>query len=245
MNRMNPFHKEVTSSMTFFPPNKDFYYNIQDDNFAWLLISNATTDEGQKTIAQYYGVYNKWVDLEHGDDKIDRYYDLLLLVNSQSKNDTVWVSFIEGLHRHAATIVCLLCMKFDYDNNIISSRSLDLDDLKNADVPYYSDPRYNPRQCLLSILNGQTEAPMLTLLFTFQAYIPNQIKGNIQPIMENLSAYSEWVLISKIDSEQKTISKTLWLWLDNMMKHSTAKRRNFHDLCPEWLNTDMFTYHGK
>ena len=27
-----------------------------------------------------------------------------------------------------------------------------------------------------------------------------------------------------------------------MMKHSTAKRRNCHDLRPEWLDTDMFTY---
>ena len=91
-------------------------------------------------------------------------------------------------------------MKFGCDNNIISLGSLDLEDLKNADVPYYRDPGYSPRQCLLSILNGQTEAPMLTSLFTFQAYIPKQIEGNIQPIMENLRAYSEWVLISKIDS---------------------------------------------
>jgi hypothetical protein len=95
-------------------------------------------------------------------------------------------------------------MKFDYDNNIISPGSLDLDDFKNADVPYYKDPRYNPRQCLLSILNGHTEVPILTwLLFTFQAYIPKQIDGNIQPIMENLMAYSERVSISKIDSAQK------------------------------------------
>jgi hypothetical protein len=27
-----------------------------------------------------------------------------------------------------------------------------------------------------------------------------------------------------------------------MMKHSTAKRRNYHDICPKWLDTDMFTY---
>ncbi len=78
MNKLNPFNKEDTLSMTFSPPNKDFYNNIQDDNFAWLLIYDATTDEGQKIIAQYYGVYNEWVALEHCNNKINRYYDLLL-----------------------------------------------------------------------------------------------------------------------------------------------------------------------
>jgi hypothetical protein len=120
---------------------------------------DATTYKGQKTIARYYNVYDKWVALENRDDKINKYYDVLLLVKTHSKKDTVWVSFIEGLHRHAATIACLLCMKFDYDNNIISLGSLDVDDFKNAEVPYYKDPEYNLRQCLLSILNGQTEAP--------------------------------------------------------------------------------------
>jgi hypothetical protein len=158
-------------------------------------------------IARYYGVYNEWVALEHCEDKIKKYYRLFLLVKTKSKNDNVWVSFIERLHRHAATIPCLLCMKFDYDNLIINKGSLDLDNFKHADVPHYkdpgynprADPGYNPRACLLSILNGDTEAPMLTSLFTFQAYSPKDIDGDIQPIMNNLRAYNEWVSISKID----------------------------------------------
>ncbi len=228
--------------MSFFPPNKDFYENIQGEKFARLLTSNATTDKGLETIARYYDVYDEWVALEHCEDKIEKYYELLFLVKTKSKNDNVWVSFIEGLHRHAATIACLLCIKFDYDKNIINLGSLDLDDFKNADVPHYKDPGYNPRQCLLLILNGDTEAPMLTSLFTFQACIPKEIDGDIQPIMDNLRAYSEWVSISKIDSAQKTISKTLWSWLSDMMKYSAPTRRNCHDICPQWLDTDMFTY---
>ena len=82
-------------------------------------------------------------------------------------------------------------MKFDCDNNIINLGSLDLDDFKHADVPHYKDLGYNPRQCLLLILNGDTEAPMLTSLFTFQAYIPKEIDGEIQQIMDNVRAYSE------------------------------------------------------
>ena len=63
MNRLNLFYKEDTLSMSFSPPNKDFYENIQGEKFAQLLTSNATTDKGQATIAWYYGVYNEWVAL--------------------------------------------------------------------------------------------------------------------------------------------------------------------------------------
>ncbi len=201
----------------------------------WILFRNArqipprrATDcnTQEKTAGGRWGILNK----------------LLLLVKAKSKNDNVWVSFIKGLHRHAATIACLLCMKFDYDNNIINLESLDLDDFKHADVPHYKDPGYNQRACLLSILNGDTEAPMLTSLFTFQAYILKELDGDIQPIMYNLRAYSEWVSISKIDSARKTISKTLWSWLSDMMKYSTPTRRKSQDIRPQWLEkTDMFT----
>ena len=146
MNRLNLFNKEDTLSMSFFPPNKDFYKNIQRENFAWLLVSDTTTDKGQETIARYYDVYDEWVALEHRDDKTKKYYNLLFLVKTKSNNDNVWVSFIEGLHRHAATIACLLCMNFNYDNNIINPGSFDLDDFKHADAPHYKDPGYNPRQ---------------------------------------------------------------------------------------------------
>ena len=59
--------------MSFPPPNKDFYENIKGENFARLLTSNATTDEGQETIPRNYGVYNEWVALEHCKDKIKKY----------------------------------------------------------------------------------------------------------------------------------------------------------------------------
>ena len=60
--------------------------------------------------------------------------------------------------------------------------------------------------------------------------------------MDNLRAYCEWVSISKIDSAPTTILKTLWSWLLDMMKYNTPKRRNCTDICPQWLDTDMFTY---
>jgi hypothetical protein len=54
-----------------------------------------------------------------------------------SRNDKVWISFIEGLHRHTAIIACLLCKKFDYSNNIIIQGSLQLNDFEKAKIPHY------------------------------------------------------------------------------------------------------------
>ncbi len=140
-----------------------------------------------------------------------------ILWRQKSKKDNIWISFFECLHRHAATIACLLCTKFDYEHNIIKPGSLTLEDFGKADIPYYKNPGYGPKECLRSIFNGNIEAPMLTLLFTFQAYIPIQLDGEIQSIMENLNTHSLWVSINKIDSARKTISKSLWSFLSSIM----------------------------
>ena len=55
------------------------------------------------------------------------------------------------------------------------------------------------------ILNGENAAPMLTLQFTFQSFIPKTLDGDIQPIMANMKTHSLWVSINKIDSARKTI----------------------------------------
>jgi hypothetical protein len=83
------------------------------------LSINGTTEDEQNTIYQHYDVLDEWKASKHEGDHVDTYYELLLLVKTKSKNDKVWISFIEGIHRHAAIITCLLCMKLDYFNNII------------------------------------------------------------------------------------------------------------------------------
>ncbi len=88
------------------------------------------TDEGQQAIANFYDVYDEWTTSSHSRDRIDKYYELLHFVKTKSKKDNIWISFFEGLHRHAATIACLLCTKFNYENNIIKPGSLLLEDFK-------------------------------------------------------------------------------------------------------------------
>jgi hypothetical protein len=73
---------------------------------------------------QHYSVLDKWTASNHGGDHVETYYELLLLVKAKSKNDNVWISFTEGLHRHTAILASLLCIKFDYSNNKTIPRSL-------------------------------------------------------------------------------------------------------------------------
>jgi hypothetical protein len=74
---------------------------------------------------------------------------------------------------------------------------------------------------------------MLKTPMLIQAYISirvaNQIGGTIQLLMEALKTQSEWILISKTISANKTISKLLSTWLFEMMNHSTAEKRKNHN----------------
>jgi hypothetical protein len=93
-------------------------------------MSDGTTKEGQKTIAEYYQVHDLWKDIAKPDCDFERYLSLLLLVKTKSQVDNLWVSFVEGLHWHDAMIACLLCTKFDYSSNKIQPDSLDIQDFK-------------------------------------------------------------------------------------------------------------------
>jgi hypothetical protein len=67
----------------------------------------------------------------------------LVLVKTNSPVNFLWISFVEGLHRHAATILALLCTKFNYDNNI-QPGSLSIQDFKAAKIPHFIDPKISP-----------------------------------------------------------------------------------------------------
>ncbi len=141
----------------------------------------------------------------------------------------MWISFIEGLHRHTAIIASLLFMKFDYSNNIIIPGSLQLNNFEIAQIPHYKNPGITPRVQLGLIIGNNFEVLMLKPPILIQAYIPNRIGGNIELLMQALKTQSEWISISKIISANKTILKLLSTWLYEMMTHSTAKRRNNHN----------------
>jgi hypothetical protein len=130
-------------------------------------------------------------------------------VKTKSKNDKVWISSIEGLHRHAAILASLLCMKFDYINNIIIPGSLHLDSFEKAQTLHYKNPGITQRQQLGLIIRNNFDALMFKTPMLIQAYIPSRVAnrsgGTIQLLMEALKTQSEWISISKIISANKTI----------------------------------------
>ncbi len=134
-------------------------------------------------------------------------------MKTKSKNDNGWISIIEGLHRHAAILASLLCMKYDYSNNKIIPGSLQSDNFQKAQILHYKNPGVTPREQLGQIVRNHFEALMLKTPMLIQGYIPhrvaNQSGGTIQLLMESLKRKSDWISISKTISANKTISKLL------------------------------------
>ncbi len=67
-------------------------------------------------VTKRYGLVNEWRDTikeSKEDTRATKYYKLLVLVKTTSKKDNVWISFVEGLHQHAAIVMCLTCSDFN------------------------------------------------------------------------------------------------------------------------------------
>jgi hypothetical protein len=191
MKRLNPHSVDKEKGMSLFPPSNKFYNLIQAEIFKQFLSIDETTEDGQNTIAQHYNVLDEWKASKHEGDHVDTYYKLLLLVKIKSKNDKVWISFIKGLHRHATIIASLLCMKFDYSNNIIIPGSLQLNDFETTKILHYKNPGITPREQLGLIIENNFDMLMLKTPILIQAYIPNRIGGNIKLLMQALKTQRE------------------------------------------------------
>jgi hypothetical protein len=75
-------------------------------------------------------------------------------IKTMSNEDYVWISFVEGLHHHAAIVMCLTCLVFDLKDNNIENCSLARKDFKLAGVPHYKKPEMSPMDVLNEILNN-------------------------------------------------------------------------------------------
>jgi len=243
MNRLNPTHKvDDEVYMGFFPPSDDYYTHLlHDKNFENFLMSDGTTKEGQDRIADFYQVTELWKQMEKSNCNYERYFKLLQLVKMDSPADYLWVSFVEGLHRHAATILALLCTKFDYENKILPG-SLSIQDFKDAKIPHFVDPKISPENQMKQIMNSDETSKMLKNPFTVEVYIPKGIHGDILQLMDSMRKQSEWISESKTRAANKTISTLLYIWLNDTQSHSKPKQRNNSNWRPTFSH--QFTYQG-
>jgi hypothetical protein len=120
---------------------------LQTSDLKMFLGINTTTDKGMNAVAKRYGLVNEWRDtIEESkeDDCATKYCKLLVPVKTTSKKDYVWISFVEGLHQHAARVMCLTCSYFGLKDNYIDQGSLKNKAFKNAAVPHYRNPQRMP-----------------------------------------------------------------------------------------------------
>jgi hypothetical protein len=174
------------------------------------------------------------------------------IVKTLSNRDLVWISFVEGLHGHAAIIMCLTCSRFDLEDNNIDHNLLKKKDFKLAEVPHYKTPQMSPIEVLIEILNGSFDAPMLMNPFSVQLLLPAHKKLQIDALMNTLKESSMWISTNKKLSAEKPISKRLVDELTMIMEFSTPVQRNKYQPIPEeqfkyqnmWTKTSLKSYAG-
>jgi hypothetical protein len=237
MIRLNPQqlpNKSVTGNL--FPPEDDFFTQLFASNYRVFLETNATTVEGMQYVARHYGVEAEWkscLNESSRDNRAKDYNKLLHIFKTLSNQDYVWISFVEGLHRHATIVMCLTCSTFDLEDNNIVWDSLKKKDFKLAGVPHYKNPQMSPIQVLNSILNGDFDAPMLMNPFPVQVLLPSHKKLKIENLMNTLKESSMWISTNKKLSAEKPISKRLANELTKIMEFSTPLQRNKYRHIPE------------
>jgi hypothetical protein len=226
---LNPARNETDILRTpFFPSDVTFYNNFQSEDFKRFLVYDGTTKKGRNNIAKYYNVSDEWKLLDHDVDFVTDYYQLLLLVKTSSDNDKLWMSFIEGLHRHAAIILCLLCAKFDNFKNILIPDSLSIQDFKNSNIPHFNMPHdslLTPKDLLNHIVeNNESTSSMLTTPITVNAYYPNNNTCDSKILMDYCKKLSAKISTNKRDSAIKSISNEISTGLVFIKAHKTSAK---------------------
>ena len=126
------------------------------------MVYNVTTYEGKNAIAKYFGVDKEWKKCDiSASTPVEGYFQFLLLVKTKSKRDTLWIIFIEGLHRHATMVMCFLCSSFNFENNFINPGTLNMEDFNKAKIPHFKKNDHTPTQQLNNIMERRYKASML------------------------------------------------------------------------------------
>jgi hypothetical protein len=125
MIRLNPVTTDKHCvERGLFSTDNDLYKELIHRNFKMILMTNATTDEGEDDVSSYFKVQTQWNELlfqwkEEGKVVIDfeRYYELLFFVKSASQVEHTWFSFFKVMHCHAAIVAGLVCSKINNSTN--------------------------------------------------------------------------------------------------------------------------------
>ena len=114
-----------------------------------------------------------------------------------------------------------------------------MEDFNKAKIPHFEKNDHTPAQQLNDIMERRYKAPMLTSTFTIQAYVTKKSDSttNIDKLIKALIEHSNWILMNKTESAQKSISRLLSLLLIETLKDSTANRVSKKFLWPQPAST--------
>jgi len=223
-----------------FPPTVSYYNDLfATESFTTFLATNVLEDKGMTIVAKYYNVEDEWNTYlaEHENDtKANKYFVLLCIVKTKSQRDSLYVSFVEGLHRHAAIILCLTCSCFDLKNNTLQKDTLRKKHFQ--EVSHYKKPNDNPADVLNQIFNNEFPAKMLTQTFPVQVLYPSNDTCEIQPLFKTLVENSNWISTNKRSSAEKQISTRL---SEALQKNMTLSDKDDRDIFRPKL-IDKFRY---
>jgi hypothetical protein len=211
----NEDEQEEKSYHDLFPDdNTLFTKQLESPEFLNFLKIDATTSEGQILVARYFKVDETWASKKET-NTVQAYFELLWLVKEQSTNDKVWISFWEGMHRHAAIIMTLLCADITYNSkNCYIPHTLQKSSFNDYIKGYTETEAPQPLQIIQAIFDGtNADAKMLKTVMNVMAYIPQKTQTDIPTLMEVMRTQSQHVSENKLTSAARTLSTSLSDWL--------------------------------
>ncbi len=150
-----------------FSTDNDSYNQLTHRNFKKILLTNATTDDGEYDVATYFKVQKQWDELLFRwkeEEKViigfGRYYKLLFLVKSTSQVDHIWFSFFKGMHCHAGIVASLVCSKLNHSTNKLEPGSITLEDFRSGSIKSFKEPGTTVSDHLNQIMSKKIDAPM-------------------------------------------------------------------------------------
>jgi hypothetical protein len=127
------------------------------EQFQKLLKTDATTINSQENVAEYFKVSEQWKK-EKETNTLLSYFKLLKLVKQHSKEDHIWISFWEGMHRHVAITLSLLSADITYNStNCYIFNTLTTNSIKKEILKDLLTQKYHRRSLFRTFLMGKDQ----------------------------------------------------------------------------------------
>ena len=236
---------EESVKRRLFPSDSTLYNTVTSDDFKKLIETDAGDKDGQKCVAEYYGVTDVWEKLmessktSYDESPSGSYYQLLIAVKCASANNNVWISFYEGLHRHSALLLSLLSSSFNMTENSLKNKTLTSKYFKEHELVNFVNERQSPDERLNAIFKKEIEAKMLATKFRVRGLIPKprgeednesteqMLKLKVDEFIVRISKYSQIISESKKTSAENSLPTLLMKALKSSIQNSTVKQRQY------------------